>query len=137
MTQDKTKSRAIFILEIVLDRIATDAAATFPLTGSAYDVIKWAETFKLLTIEAVRRKDVPFQPKYRNLPIEEKAKVILEKAHFRVEEILKKQERKAEADACLAMELPPAPQPPQSGEEPDETPAPPEKKGQEESDKQR
>ena len=121
---DKSKSRAIFIVEKALDIAFKDAVMRFPLEGESHEIIDWFEELRLIIIETVKRQTICYEQKHRDLSVEEKAKKILELAYAAVERIRKVEKRRAGADYNLTLELPPGPQ---LSEEPDEKAAPPEK----------
>jgi len=124
--EDKAKSRSIFILEKVLESIIFEAAVTFPATDDPIDVAQWAETLKLLIIEATKRQHVSNQPAYKDLSIEEKAEKILELTQQKVELILRRRVQQAEADNYLSLKTkgPPPLPPPSPDEEPSDSSAP-------------
>lgn len=114
MTKDKTRSRTIFILEKVINRIVLEAASVFPIVGDSQDVLDWVEKLRLSIVEAVKRKDIPQQPKYRDLSIDEKVETVYQFTEAEVKKILGKRQRKETADALLTLETPEPPLPPPS-----------------------
>ena len=103
MTENKKKARAIYILESCLDRIILDAVVSFPQGGEAMDILSWGRIMRNMIIETVKRKDVPAQPVYKELSFEAKVEKVLELARTKVEEGLKKEERKASAEMYLSL----------------------------------
>ena len=103
MTENKKKARTIYILESCLDRIILDAVVSFPQGGEPVDILTWGRIMRNMIIETVKRKDVPAQPVYKELSFEAKVEKVLELARTKVEEGLKKEERKASAEMYLSL----------------------------------
>jgi hypothetical protein len=104
VTKDKQKTKAIKILEVCIDRVVIDAAVAFPQSRDPLDIMEWALLLKQMLMEIIKRKDIPFQPHYKDLSTDEKVAKILELANAKVKEIRDKAARKTQADAYLNME---------------------------------
>ena len=100
----KKKPRTELALEIAAQHIAQDAIVSYPKTDDPVDLVEWGKALRQVIIEVAKRRDMAFQPTYKEMPVEEVAVKMLQLSWEKVGELRKLENRKAGADLYLSLQ---------------------------------
>jgi len=105
----KKKPRTELALEMCAEAIAKDAMVNYPHSADPLDLAEWGKALMRVIVEIAKRRDLAFQPTYKDMPVEEVANRMLDLSWEKVGEIAKLENRKAGADVFLNLEVPEPP----------------------------